>query len=419
MTKVNFALPDVTLILDMEGVIRNAALSSAFADEGVDGWFGLPWADTVGDVGGDAVRRMVDDARETGASAVHEVTQRFPSGLELAVEYATLRLGGNAGLIAVGRNLQAVAELKSDMIAARRAIESDVWKLRDVATRYRLLFDLSKAPVLLIDAESLRIIESNAAAQQAIGVPVGHDLVPELAPSERDLFKAMLLQVRAQGKAPGIAVGIGPDATRWLARASIVASEPATIMVQFEALDAGFELSARRPVSIADLFEQMPEGFVVIDTKGLILRSNAAFQALLGSARSVIGEHLDRRLARPGADLATLLRGLQGSGLVGMFASTIRTDSGADVPVEISAASDFGGTQGIVGLIIRRLPATAGEETPGRGHETKGPDKAALRKLIGGAVANFERQCQEAAQDHGADQAIQPANRDRPERKLN
>ena len=86
---------------------------------------------------------MVEDARAIGVSAFRQVTQRFPSGLELPIEYTTVRLGGQAGLIAIGKNLQAVAELQSRLIAAQHAREQDYWKLREIETRSRLLFDAS------------------------------------------------------------------------------------------------------------------------------------------------------------------------------------------------------------------------------------------------------------------------------------
>jgi hypothetical protein len=125
MTRVNIAQPDVTLTLDLDGVIRGATLSDAIPGEQVQAWLGRPWSDTVGTVGVDRVRSMVKDARTAGVSAFHQLTQRFPSGLELPMEYTTVRLGGQAGLIAVGKNLQAVAELQSRRLAAPQAREHD------------------------------------------------------------------------------------------------------------------------------------------------------------------------------------------------------------------------------------------------------------------------------------------------------
>ena len=55
--------------------------------------------------------------------------------------YTTVLLGGHAGLLAIGKSLQAVAELQSRLITAQQTMERDYWKLRDVETKYRLLFD--------------------------------------------------------------------------------------------------------------------------------------------------------------------------------------------------------------------------------------------------------------------------------------
>ena len=85
------------------------------------------------------------------------------------MEYTTVRLGGTGGLLAIGKNLQAVAELQSRLIAAQQAMERDYWKLREVETRYRLLFDASDEAVLLVRAANLRIIEANPAASARAG----------------------------------------------------------------------------------------------------------------------------------------------------------------------------------------------------------------------------------------------------------
>jgi hypothetical protein len=42
--------PDITLLLDMEGVIREATLSPAMRGESVDGWLGRPWVEIAGDL---------------------------------------------------------------------------------------------------------------------------------------------------------------------------------------------------------------------------------------------------------------------------------------------------------------------------------------------------------------------------------
>src|ERR1700744_128883 len=146
--------PDITLLLDMDGGIREATLSPAMQAESVEAWLGRPWIEIAGDSGGDKVRRMVDDARVSGISAFRQINQRFPSGLEIPIEFTTVLLGGRAGMRAIGKNLQAVAELQSRLIAAQQTMERDYWKLREIETRYRLLFDGSNEAVILLKASN-------------------------------------------------------------------------------------------------------------------------------------------------------------------------------------------------------------------------------------------------------------------------
>src|SRR5206468_218481 len=81
------------------------------------------WLDTVSG-GSDKVARMLEETRNSGVCAFRDVVQRFPGGLELPIEYTTLRVpGGRGGLLALGKNLQAVAELQSRLLAAQQATE--------------------------------------------------------------------------------------------------------------------------------------------------------------------------------------------------------------------------------------------------------------------------------------------------------
>jgi transcriptional regulator PpsR len=362
MSNINIAQPDVTLLLDLDGVIREATLSRSLSDEGVEGWLGKPFNDTVVDTGGEKVRRMLTDAREQGVSAFRQVTQRFPSGLELPMEYTTVLLGGRAGLLAVGKNLQAVAELQARLIAAQQAMERDYWKLREVETRYRLLFDTSHEPVLLVRSGDLRILQANPAALAALNMkappePGARDFVPNVTAEDRDVFLSMALRAREHGKAPGILIHIGSDKKPWLVRASLMSPEPNSVMML--QLSPGWTsqtgLVDQDSISIDDLIERLPDGFVVLDSGGVIRRANRAFLDLVeaGAKGSVVGERLTRWLSRPGADLTVLLANVERHRFVRMFTTTIQGDLGTATEVEISAAGNEDTSPQYIGVLIR------------------------------------------------------------------
>jgi transcriptional regulator PpsR len=354
---VNLSQPDVTLILDLDGVIQDATLAGDVSAEIVDTWRGRPWTETVADVGGGKVRRMLADARESGVSAFRQINQRFPSGLELPMEYTTVRLGGKAGMIAIGRNLKAVAELQSRLVAAQQAMEQDYWKLREVESRYRLLFDSSNEAVLLLNADTLRIAEANPAAIRALGLARGRDLIQEMSVEEREPFQAMLARVRQSGRAPGTLVHLGPTRETWIARASLLNGEPGLLfMLQLSQAGAPRQDDLRpSPLSLDEFIERLPDAFVVVDRDGVIRRGNRAFLDLVqvGAEGAVLGERLSRWLSRPGADLNVLLTALQRNGAVRLFSTGIVSELGNETEVEISATGNTSLRPAYVALLIR------------------------------------------------------------------
>lgn len=403
---IHVTQPDVTLFLNLDGVIREATVSSALADERVQGWLGQPWPATVGDLSGEKIRRMVDDARATGMSAFRQVTQRFPSGLELPMEYTTVLLGGHAGLLAIGKSLQAVAELQSRLITTQQTMERDYWKLRDVETKYRLLFDASQEPAILLNAATLRITEANPAAVQALGLEpqksaAGHNVISEIAPADREAFQAMMLRVREQGKAPGIVIHLRNQQKPWLIRCSLMSSEPNLIMML--QLTPGWTGHAPTPqqdgVSIDNLIERLPDAFIALDKMGIIRKANRAFLDLVeaGTKGSVIGESLTRWLSRPGADLSVLLANLERHRWVRLFTTTIQGEHGTVTEVEISAAGNSETDPQYLGVLIRdisrRIGRTAedGNLRAELGAVAERIGKTPLRKLVKETVAAVER----------------------------
>ena len=95
--------------------------------------------------------------------------------MRLPIEYTAVRLGEDAGLIAIGRSLQAVTELQSRLVEAQQTMERDYWKLREVETRYRLLFGFSSDAVGSRPrrVNGLAIQDLNPAASRVLGRPTG------------------------------------------------------------------------------------------------------------------------------------------------------------------------------------------------------------------------------------------------------
>jgi transcriptional regulator PpsR len=377
---VNISQPDITLVLDTEAVIRNVTLSNTIAGETFHDWLGRAWVDTVADFGSDKVRRMISDARTSGVSAFRQVVQRFPSGLELPIEYTTVRIGEQGGMIAVGKSLQAVSELQTRLLAAQHAMEQDYWKLREVETRYRLLFDASNEAVLLLRMEDLRVVEANPAAIRALGVARGWDFLSEMAVQERESFQAMLVRTREVGKTPGIIVHLGPDREPWIVRATLMNAESSAVfMLQLASVRPRPLVDRADPQDLSALIERMPDGFVVLDRDGVVKQANRAFLDLVqaGAHGAVQGQSLQKWFEVPGADMNVLLATVRQHGAMRLFPTTIRGELGSTVDVEVSAAGDSVTSPTVIGVLVRDI-----------GRRLPAPERNTLRQALGYGISN-------------------------------
>lgn len=396
--------PDVTLVLDMDAVIRDVNVSNTVSGEFVKTWVGRPWIETVAESGVEKVRRSLDDARLGGVSAYSQIVQRFPSGLELPIEYTTVRLGDSGGLMAIGRNLQASSELQSRLIAAQQAMERDYWKLREVETRYRLLFDASNEAVVVLSSDGLRVLEANPSAIRALGLTRGWDFQNELAARERDAFGKMLARVREHGRAPGGVFHIGPGQTPWILRASLVNDETASVyMVQLVPVGEQAAIAAPRPSLIANFMQNMPDGFVLLDHEGRVQGANQAFLDFINvrSEIEIIGQGIGRWLRQPGADLNALLFDIRQNGQARLFETTIHGELGRKAAVEISAANGEGENSNLIGMVVRDVRARATSISDGPAAPMlpalSGEGPTPLKALVQAAVSVVERHYVEAA----------------------
>ncbi|MEQ8234361.1 MAG: transcriptional regulator PpsR [Gammaproteobacteria bacterium] len=409
------AQPDVTLVLDLDGVIQEVTHSAAIPAFDYADWIGRAWSETVADVGADKVRRLIDDASAQGVSAFRQVNQKFPGGAEILMEYTAVRLGDRASLIAVGKSLQAVAQLQERLVAAQQAMERDYWKLRQVETRYQRLFQSSSEAVLVVSQPDCRIIEANPAAARALdpdgtrGAGAnGVSLLEALAPDEQRALQALLLRVLEQGAAPGIVVHLGPERTSWMLRAAPMTTERGQgYLLQMTAGRSGDAVrnDAPQAYSVEALIERAADAFVITDRDGVVLHANPAFAELvqLSAASAALGKRLSHWLGNPGPDAGVLLANAFRHGCVRLLATTVHGEFAATADVEISAVVDDPAAPRCCALVMRDV----GRRLPTRGDDsglgavlsalTEQIGKKGLKALVGETVAAVERHYVEAA----------------------
>jgi transcriptional regulator PpsR len=351
--------PDITLTLDRKGVITDVAPSASFKTEALDNetldsWRGRSWSETIPSDGVARVAQAMKASIESGESYCFQVRQLFPGGRELPIEYTTVSLGDKSGVVAIGRSLEGLSELQSRLVATQKAREQDFWKLRDIESRYRALLDASNEAVALVRATTLRVIEANVMAARALGLVPGAEFLPGLAARDRKQLDVALEMVRSQGRAPSIVVHLN-DRSRWTLTASFVTRESdAIFLLRMSILDGEAEPQSE-VCDLEQILFRFPDGFVIIDREGVILKANPAFLDLaqLGVESVAVGQSLGRWLSFPGEDLAAIQGHVQSRDRVRMLRCRLEGELGTVSEVEISAVGDRSRGFRHIGLLMR------------------------------------------------------------------
>jgi transcriptional regulator PpsR len=405
------AAADIALIIDAKGVIRDVSLGSdELAKEGFDAWVGKPWTETVTVESRAKVEEMLRDSAKKAAPRWRQVTHPSKSGTDVPVRYSALRVGDSGRVIAIGRDLRAVAALQQRLVDAQQSMEREYARLRHAETRYRLLFQIASQPVLIVDSNSMKVVEANPAAGQLLAKSVKRlsgRAFPDLFDAESTkAVQTHLAQVRANGRADEITARLNEGNTETVVGASLFRQENAShFLVRLSPVESD-PTTPRVGSKLFSVVESLPEGFVVTGVDRRIVTANPAFLDLaeLASEEQARGEPLDRWVGRPGVDLDSLIANIREHGSVRNFSTILRGEYGASEEVEISAVSVLTGEYPCYGFTIRnvggREPAKPNRprELPRSAEQlTQLVGRVTLKELVRETTDVIERLCIEAA----------------------
>jgi transcriptional regulator PpsR len=413
--RVIAAAADVALIVDTDGVIRDLAVGTEeLAPEGHERWLGRPWIETVTVESRPKVAALLRDAVAGALPRWRQVNHPSPRGADTPVLYSAVEAGAARRIVALGRNLRSIAALQQRLVDAQQSLERDFWRLRNVETRYRLLFQMATEAVLIVDAATQQVVEANPASGELLGsakeAVVGRTFPDGFDGESGQAIQALLAGVRAAGRADDVRARLADGAREFLVSASLFRQEnTALFLVRLTPVrtDVNLAVVPRTKSTLLKVVESAPDAYVVTDPDGRILSATPAFLDLaqLATEEQARGESLDRWLGRPGVDLSVLTANLRQHGSVRLFATRLRGEYGVAADVEISAVSVLNGGTPCYGFVIRNVgqritaaEARAGRELPRSvEHLTELVGRVALKDLVREATDLIERLCIEAA----------------------
>ena len=409
---------DIALVLEEDGLIRDLAFSNeelAREFDGHEGWLGRSWIDTVARDSRPKVEALLGSTHAPlgGAPRWRHVNQLSAKGTSIPILCSVARLGDQGRRMVFGRDLRALSQLQQRLVEVQQSMERDYSRLRQAETRYRLLFQMSVDPVLILDAENQRIMEANPAAQRLFGRGArrmtGRTLAEIFQADDRPAVQALLTAVRSAGRAEDVRAQLAEDGQEVLVSASTFRQESGLLFLVRLSLSQGNEAVVALPEAqtrLLKVVEVVPDAFVVTDGSANILTANSAFLDMvqLTNEDQARGEPLDRWLGRQGVELEVLLSNLRTRGAVRLYATTLRGDLGALSEVEVSAVAVMSAGETCFGFDIRDVGARLRPVTRGGGGATRSVEqlteligRVPLKDLVREATDAIERLCIEAA----------------------
>ncbi|SDO34512.1 transcriptional regulator PpsR [Methylobacterium phyllostachyos] len=405
------ASADLSLVIDADGVIRDASIGTDLEAENIPGWLGRRWVDTVTVESRPKVDALLRDARPQGITRWRQVNHPSPSGIDLPIRYASIRPAEGGPILVLGRDMRAVAGLQRRLMETQQALERDYERLRAVETRYRLLFQISGEPVLVVDAGTRRVAEANPAAARLLGRPAkrvaGQDVVELFDAGSTRALEAQFAALRATGQAGEIRAALPHGRGEVTVAVSLFRGEGgASALMRLVVDTAPAEAGPGQDVPTQAVIEAMPEGFVVTDSSRRVLTANAAFLELaqLATEGQVRGRTVDHWLGRDETEAQALFATLSDHGAVRRFATVIRGAYGGVEDVEVAAVS-VAGARPCLGFAIRPAPRRIPEGRFGGGREVPRSveqmaelvGRVSMKTLVRETTDLIEKLCIEAA----------------------
>jgi transcriptional regulator PpsR len=361
---------DIALLLDTAGVVQEVSLSrSDWAALDCRRWVGRPWVET-----------MAEDSRPKWAEmmAAHSDDElrwrhinhraQVAGGNDVPLQYVAVPVAEPGLILVLGRDMSIVAGLQQRLMDAQQSMERDYMRLRHMEARYRILFETSSEPVLVVDVVSQRVMEANPAAQAWVKDAgkrlVGREINECFESQHRDAVHALLRMAQATGRAEiGRARFMGTSQDCTLSVSVFRQEGGAQFLIRL--LSGAGALADAQPDAQAwfsEAMERSPTGLLITDRHGAVVAANAELVSLVGatSLAQLQGQPVERWLSRGSVDWGVLQTNIRQTGSVRGFATELRTMAGTQVAVEISALT-LTGPQALYGFFVRdvgrqRLP---------------------------------------------------------------
>ena len=346
MTEILASAADLTLLVAPAGRIVSVLLNPQnMAHGSLSDWEGMQLDDVLTAESRRKLElRLADlDAGRVGVSV--ELSHAGHAGWDFPVRYSLHRLGPDGSLLMVGRDLRMLAEVQQQLVAAQLALERDYEAQRELDTRYRVLMEMTREPVMMVAMSSGRITDLNPAAAALLGGTrsdlVGCAVAQEFDGRRRGEFLDSLTNAATSEGGSPVEVTARRSQRRVMVTPRLFrAAGERVLLCLIDPAERNRQVADELGENLARLFHEGVDGIVFADGDGVIRAANEAFLNLTDASgiAAVRGRSLGDYLARGAVDLRVLLDNVKRTGQIRFFPTRLTTDFSGQVAVELSAS---------------------------------------------------------------------------------
>ncbi len=403
---------DIALLISADGVVQEVYVGPETPPANdIRGWSGHGIHDLVTEESREKVSDMLARARSDEEPRWREINHLTDGPEDFPVRYAAVATGQSGTVILLGRDLRMVAQLQQRLMQAQLTMEQDYERIRQIETRYRVLFETTLEALLIVSSETGRILDANSAAARLFAREV-QDLTNRVfanrfEPASQAELASALAQVRETGRERSVNLRSRGDNTNVGLDVILFRSVNETLYLcrltpreSGEIADAGFDRS------LTALYRQASDAIVFTDAAGLIKWANTAFLALADVAVSdtLRETGFGAFLGRPAIDLNVMMTNARSKGRLSIYGTSFRSAFGVSIPVEISTTYLPDAKPEGYGFVLRDVSRTAPTRGPGPTVSSEAVEhiidlvgSTPLKELVRGTTDVVEKLCIETA----------------------
>jgi transcriptional regulator PpsR len=413
LTQVVASAADVALLVSPQLIIDSVIVNPQHRHFGqLAEWEGAPLAKTLAPESIPKFEARLADSKSKGQPILGiELNHADQSLWAHPVRYSVHQISPDGALLMLGRDLRLIAEVQQQLVTAQLALERDYESQRESDTRYRVLIEVSRDPVVLVSVSTGRIMDLSPSAASLLGGArvelTGAPLAQEFDGRRRgELLEGLAVLAGAERKTP-----MELTARRSLRRMLLTptlfrAAGERILLCQLEPASVGAARSDDLTENLTQLYHEGVDGIVFADAEGQIRAANEAFLNLTDTSNfaAIKGRSVADFLARGAVDLRLLIDNVKRTGQLKYYATRLNTDFSGQVAVEISATWLSDRPQPALVLVVRdasradsmRRSVVAGhEDGPGNVMELVG--SSPLKDIVAETTDVIEKMCIETA----------------------